>query len=99
MMRSFLLLFALLRVAAASELHGVIRHWTGAAIPDAVVKLCPLGARASVSSARTDNTGAYAFSGVPPGTYDLEISHAGFRLTRVRGVKMTEEGPKAAPPV
>ena len=98
-MRFLLVVTTLLRGASAAELQGAVRDMTGVALSDAVVKLCPPGSRVAVASVRTDTAGRYAFSGVPTGAYDLEIGHAGFKITRVREIRLTDGIPIIAPPV
>lgn len=49
--------------------------------------------------AQTDSTGAFAFTRLPPGTYDLTISEGFFRTMTIRSVHVRAGGILTLPPV
>jgi protocatechuate 3,4-dioxygenase beta subunit len=52
------------------------------------VELNPAGTSGSVKTS-TDNTGAYSFSGVDPGTYNIYVSVQGYETEFIEGVTVT----------
>lgn len=68
--------------AQQAALSGTVQDATGAVLPGASLKLISK-AQGTVREQLTNEAGAYAFTFLPPGVYDLEISMAGFKtLTR-----------------
>jgi hypothetical protein len=60
------------------SLRGTVIDKTGAAVLDATVTVTDLATNSSRTS-KTDNTGAFSFSQLNPGTYRVEIEKAGFK--------------------
>src|SRR6185436_12592924 len=58
----------------------VVLDPSAASIQDALVILKHDG-QTFKTPVRTDIAGGFLFDGLPPGTYSLEISHEGFRIT------------------
>src|SRR5271155_5030355 len=84
MRRLRLCVFLLLFIAATSawaqvngSIAGVVKDSTGAVIPKAAVKATNVDTNV-ISTAVTDNLGAYAFLSLPVGRYRLEVQAAGF---------------------
>ncbi|WP_348262270.1 carboxypeptidase regulatory-like domain-containing protein [Telmatobacter sp. DSM 110680] len=61
----------------SATLSGVVTDSTGAVIPKATVSVTQTATKA-VRTVQSDDTGNYAFSNVPAGTYTLSASSAGF---------------------
>ena len=82
--QSIVLLFVLavstvagLAQAGTSGVSGTIRDKNGAVVPGATVKL--LNSATGFERTTTTNTdGVYSFASVPPATYQMEVSAAGF---------------------
>ena len=65
-----------------AALSGTVQDTSGAVLPQATVKLTS-HEQGTVRNADTNQAGVYQFSFLPPGTYDLDVSAAGFKtLTR-----------------
>src|ERR1022692_4249272 len=73
--------------AAAATLSGRLCDPQGKAVAQAGVRLTSQAAAAQ--EARTNNEGLFSFADIPPGSYTLEIQHAGFadlgQTLRVQG--------------
>lgn len=65
-----------LRAQTTGSLEGHVTSSDGAPLPDAAVALS--GAIPGERQAVTDAGGAYHFAALPPGSYRLRVSHAGF---------------------
>jgi carboxypeptidase family protein len=65
---------------------GVVQDQTGAVLPGAQVELTPAGTAVASQTMVTTPTGSFRFDRVPPGSYDIRITFAGFRpnITRLR---------------
>ena len=77
------LVFMLLSAAWAQNegaISGTVQDSTGAVVPNATVKLTN-HEQGTVRTAQTNASGVYQFSFLPAGTYDLEVSAAGFKTT------------------
>jgi iron complex outermembrane receptor protein len=86
----FLLLFLALPPAALSQTGGIagtVRDQKQGVVPGAKVSLRNAGNQV-VASQATKNDGAYLFSSLAPGTYDVEVTAAGFGLSVTRAVKV-----------
>ncbi len=86
---TFLLLFPALLAAQVnkSNLTGIVRDATGAAIPQAAIRLTNTetgAARAETS----DDTGFYRFTLVDRGTYRIEAERTGFKRFAQNGVEL-----------
>ena len=75
-----------LQAQTTSRLSGSVVDPTSAAVPSAKVDLFYPGGTSPLLSTVTTAEGLFAFSSVPPGTYDLVISADGFRKSTERGV-------------
>src|SRR5258708_21620049 len=75
----FLLAFSILASAqtATTSLRGVITDPKGAVVPGATVTLNN-PATGNSRTTKSDNDGAYQFVEVPPSTYTLTVTAAGF---------------------
>jgi len=87
---STILLFAGESTAQQFSLSGTVQDTTGV-VPDAAVTLSSGGKE--VSTTKTNNQGAYSFTGLPAGSYELSVARRGFE-TAVRNVSL---GPDTAP--
>src|SRR6185437_8467104 len=89
---SVLALFAIVGLCHAqntdASLSGTVTDTTNAAIPNASLKLANQ-ATGFVRTAKTDASGGYNITAVPPGTYDLSVSAAGFKTTLNKGIQLT----------
>lgn len=63
-------------LSGEAALHGIVRDSNHRAIAGAVVSL--LEKNAQTATARTDSTGAYRFSAIHPGLYELRAEMAGY---------------------
>jgi hypothetical protein len=70
-----------------SSLHGTITDQQRAAIPGATVTLSNPNT-GYVQSTETDKSGLYQFLQVPPGTYNINISKAGFGTVKHQGLQL-----------
>ncbi len=81
------LLAIALPIAAATQspagTAGTVTDPSGLALPDAAVRLAPLGGGPSIET-RTDASGAFQFSSTPPGDYMLSVRYPGFSTSRER---------------
>jgi len=68
-----------------AQLRGVVSDASGAVVPHATVTITNTGTNIS-SAARTDEKGAYYFSGLLPSTYSVTAAAAGFGKTERTGV-------------
>jgi outer membrane biosynthesis protein TonB len=66
-----------------SGISGTVTDQSGAIIPQATVELRQLAGN-STNNARTDPSGQFKFSGLPPGQYELQVTAPGFRRTTQR---------------
>ncbi len=65
-----------------AALSGTVQDASGAYVPGAVVLIKNSADRNKREIARTDETGTYKFSALPPGRYEMEVSKPGFQLYR-----------------
>jgi Ca-activated chloride channel family protein len=70
---------------AGGRIEGVVRNQTGAALANAQVMV--LGAALATT---TSNSGFYAVTNVPPGTYSVRAQFIGYAPAEVRGVRVRE---------
>jgi hypothetical protein len=70
------------------RLSGMVTDATGAAIAGADVRLMDEN-NAVIARTNTESDGQYTFSGVPPGTYRVEMEHPGFRKNLIAGLNLT----------
>jgi hypothetical protein len=69
---------------STASLRGVVLDQAGAAIPGATVTL--IAETGVTISIQTGPDGKFNFSGIEPGSYDLEAEVAGFGIERIRGI-------------
>jgi hypothetical protein len=70
-----------------ASLNGSVTDTSGSFVPKARVELVS----PSTGFARevdTESSGVYSFSGIPIGTYNLKISHEGFRTFQATGIEL-----------
>ena len=70
-----------------SNLTGIVRDGTGAAIPGVTIKLASIGTGA-VRTETSDTSGFYRFTLIDRGVYRLEAEHAGFKQFRQDSVEL-----------
>lgn len=68
-----------------AQLRGVVSDASGAVVPNATVTIRDVGTNISRSS-RTDDKGAYFFTGLRPSTYAVKAEAKGFRAVERTGV-------------
>ncbi len=71
--------------AGNATLRGTVADQTGGVLPGATVTLTNTATRA-IQTFDTDARGAYLFSGVFPGTYDLRVELDGFKTSEQTGL-------------
>lgn len=85
---AFLLLILLgppLFAQGTGSITGTVTDNTGAVIPQADVTLLDAGTK-NLLKTTTNAEGEYLFAAVPPGTYDLSVSAAGFNSYEAKGI-------------
>src|SRR5260370_14073904 len=92
--RSLGIVFLLLAGAGFTEAQtvqgvvvGTIFDSTGAVLTGADVKLTNVGTSIS-QNVKSGSDGAYRFSLVPPGTYELDVKASGFTEKQITGIKV-----------
>lgn len=71
---------------SAAQITGVVLDPAGGFVSDASVSLFSLE---KVSEARTDSRGQFAFVDLPPGGYEWQVKHAGFKAVSEPGIRVT----------
>src|SRR6266853_671050 len=71
---------------AVGTIEGLVTDPSNSAVAGAQVKLIDPSTNTS-RTASTNEVGRYSFISVPPGTYDVVVSHAGFTQTRIPAQK------------
>ncbi len=90
---SCLLLIAPLALAAdLGSIAGTVSDPTGAVIPGAVIVLRN-AADSTPRSTTAASDGTYSFAGVPPGSYEVEVSFAGFTTYRESNIDINADAP------
>src|SRR6201999_1512886 len=85
---SFLLLAAGTVTAQTSGIIlGHVSDPSGAAVPDATITLTNTGTNTSRTTVSTSD-GDYTFPDVPPGVYDVQATHAGFKADNAHNVQL-----------
>jgi Carboxypeptidase regulatory-like domain/TonB dependent receptor len=81
--------------SSTSSLRGIVSDQLGAVVVDAKVGLTNPGTGFSQSTT-TDNLGAYQFLQIPPGTYTLTVSMAGFATIKQQNLGLQVNVPTTA---
>jgi hypothetical protein len=71
---------------SAAQITGVVLDPAGGIVADASVSLFSLE---KVREARTDARGQFAFVDFPPGNYELQVQHAGFKTVSEASIRVT----------
>ncbi|MFB3828520.1 MAG: carboxypeptidase regulatory-like domain-containing protein [Bryobacteraceae bacterium] len=90
-MRNLFLLAGLcvpLAAQVTGRVSGTVVDASGAAVPDAAVRLVLAGGARAALETKTTGEGLFALTGVRPETYDLTVEKAGFVPYAVRGLKV-----------
>ena len=69
------------------RITGTIRDATLAAVPDVRATAIDIESRRQWAAV-SDDTGTYNFPSLPPGTYDLTATHAGFKTVTVQALNL-----------
>ena len=78
---------ARLSAQTSGSISGHVADATGAVIPDANVALTNVGTGAKRSTVTT-GSGDYLFPDVPPGVYNIEATHQGFKAAESTGIEV-----------
>ncbi len=78
---------SMLAQQTSGNLTGVVYDPTGATVPNATVVAMNQATNVS-SSAVSTSSGEYRISNLPPGTYNLNVTSAGFAAAQVKGVNV-----------
>jgi len=86
---AFLVTSSPARISAqtAGTISGHVADATGAVIPDANITLTNVGTSA-VRSTVTTGAGDYLFPDVPPGIYNIQATHQGFKVAQSKNVEV-----------
>ena len=88
---AFLLLFALASISYAQILHGSlvgnVRDQSGASVPGVRVALRN-SETGQTRDTTTNETGAYSFSTLLPGSYDITLTKDGFKVQKEQGLNV-----------
>ena len=79
-------------VHAQATLAGVVRDSSGAVLPGATVEASSSVLIEKTRTAVSDGTGQYRITDLPPGTYNLSFTLAGFNAVQRQGVQVTGSG-------
>src|ERR1700683_828970 len=73
------------QTSTAGKVIGTVTDPSGAVVPKAQVQLINVGTSAALT-AMADDSGGFNFPAVPPGTYRLTVTLAGFRTAAVTDI-------------
>jgi hypothetical protein len=90
---------AALNAQISTKITGSVVDSSGAAIPDASVKVALPGTTAAAYTTTTSTTGSFILASISPATYDLVIEKGGFAQTVVKGVVVDPDRTTDVPPV
>jgi hypothetical protein len=90
---------AALNAQISTKLTGSVQDSSGAAIPDASIKLALPGSTAAAYTTTTSTNGSFILASISPATYDLVIEKGGFAQTVVKGVVVDPDRTTDVPPV
>jgi hypothetical protein len=77
---------------AQATLAGVVRDTSGAVLPGATVEASSTALIEKTRTAVSDGTGQYRITDLPPGTYNVTFSLAGFNAVQRQGVQVAGSG-------
>src|SRR5580765_3080444 len=77
---------------AQATLAGVVRDASEAVLPGVTVEVSSPVLIEKVRTATTDGTGQYRLTQLPPGTYTMTVTLAGFTTVKREGVEVTGSG-------
>src|SRR5271157_3208861 len=85
----------LAQVETATSIRGLVKDFSGALVPGANVTIRNTGTNEERTTTTTDTSGFYAFPSLLPGTYNVVVTHPGFRRAEVAGrvAEVTEKRP------
>src|SRR5437870_786482 len=87
---TFLLLLLVSRAAfAQGSLTGVVRDSSGAVLPGVTVEASSPALIEKTRSVVSDGAGQYRIETLPPGSYDVTYSLAGFNTVKREGIQLT----------
>jgi len=72
---------------SAAQITGVVLDPAGGFVPDASVRLFSLE---KAREARTDSRGQFAFVDLPPGSFELQVTHAGFKTVSDGSIRVRD---------
>jgi hypothetical protein len=70
-----------------ATLAGVVTDVVGAQLRDATISLYSLD---RVIQTKSDEKGQFRFAHVPPGTYEVQIAHPGFKTMKMAAIQVTD---------
>jgi len=76
------------QATSTSTVAGLVTDESSAVVPGAAITLTDADTKAARTTT-SNETGRYIFVNVPPGTYDISVSLAGFQTARVSAQKVT----------
>lgn len=76
-------------------LYGTVMDPNGALVAGAKVELSGTVSRSAIS----DSDGGFSFTGLPAGTYSLNVTGSGMKLVQVPGIELRTGGVRFLPPV
>jgi hypothetical protein len=79
-------------VHAQATLAGVVRDTSGAVLPGATVEASSSALIEKTRTAVSDGTGQYRITDLPPGTYNVTFTLAGFNTVQREGVQLSGSG-------
>jgi hypothetical protein len=90
---------AFLNAQISTKITGSVVDSSGAAIPDASIKLALPGTTAAAYATTTSTNGSFILASISPATYDMVIDKPGFAQTVVKGVVVDPDRSTDVPPV
>jgi hypothetical protein len=90
---------AFVNAQISTKITGNVFDSSGAAIPDASIRLALPGTMAPAYTTTTSTNGSFVLASISPATYDLVIDKPGFAQTVVKGVVVDADRTTDVPPV